>query len=99
MLVENELKKLKILDLSYFGGKNYFEGNDGVQNALLFQTMPKYFDLRANQVSRRKSNELPNQFLNLAGTVGDIILSKSIKPMDIIFSEKGLSYQKNIYIL
>ena len=29
LLVENELKKLKTLDLSYFGGKNYFEGNDG----------------------------------------------------------------------
>ena len=54
LLVENELKKLKILDLSCFGGKNYFEGNDGVQNALVFQTMPKYFDLRANQVSRWK---------------------------------------------
>ena len=29
LLVENELKKLKGLDLSYFGGKNYFEGDDG----------------------------------------------------------------------
>ena len=29
LLVENELKKLKILDLSYFGGQNYFEGNGG----------------------------------------------------------------------
>ena len=28
LLVKNELKKLKALDLSYFGGKTYFEGND-----------------------------------------------------------------------
>ena len=26
LLVENELKKLKAIDISYFGGKNYFEG-------------------------------------------------------------------------
>ena len=31
--VENELKKLKIFDSSYFLGKNYFEGNDGAQNS------------------------------------------------------------------
>ena len=98
MLVENELKKLKTLDLSYFWHKNYFEGNDGVENVLVFQTMSKYFDLRANQVSRWKSKGLSNHFLNLAGTVGDIILSKSIKPMHVIFSGKGLLYppQKRI---
>ena len=36
LLVENELKKFKTFDLSYFWGKNYFEGNDGAQNALVF---------------------------------------------------------------
>ena len=29
LLVENELRKSKTLDSSYFWGKNYFEGNDG----------------------------------------------------------------------
>ena len=29
LLVENELRKSKTLDSSYFLGKNYFEGNDG----------------------------------------------------------------------
>ena len=29
LLVENKLKILKTFDLSYFKGKNYFEGNDG----------------------------------------------------------------------
>ena len=40
-LVENELKKLKTFDSSYFRGKNYFEG-DGAQNYLVFQPMYKY---------------------------------------------------------
>ena len=45
LVIENELKKLKTLGLSYFWGKNYFEGNDGGQNALVFQTMQKQFNL------------------------------------------------------
>ena len=35
LLVENELKKLKIFDSSYFIGKSYFE-EDGTQNYLVF---------------------------------------------------------------
>ena len=42
MLVENEFKKLKAFDSSYFGGKNYFE-NDGTQNFLVFQAIYRYF--------------------------------------------------------
>ena len=42
MLVENELKKLKAFDLSYFKGKNHFE-EDGTQNYLVFQPMHRYF--------------------------------------------------------
>ena len=41
LLLENELKELKTFDLSYFKGKNYFEGNDGAQNTLVFQAMRK----------------------------------------------------------
>ena len=37
LLIENELKKLKALDLSYFWGKNYFDGDDGTQYTLVFQ--------------------------------------------------------------
>ena len=37
LLVENELKKLKTLDSSYFLGTNYFEGNDGAQNSLALE--------------------------------------------------------------
>ena len=42
LLVENELKKLKIFDSSYFIGKSYFE-EDGTQNNLVFQPMCRYF--------------------------------------------------------
>ena len=35
MSIENEFKKLKTLDLSYFIDKNYFE-EDGAQNYLVF---------------------------------------------------------------
>ena len=42
MPVENELKKLKTFDSSYFKGKGHFE-DDGTQNCLVFQPMSKYF--------------------------------------------------------
>ena len=42
VLVENELKKLKAFDLSYFIGKSHFE-EDGTQNYLVFQPLNKYF--------------------------------------------------------
>ena len=70
LLVKNELKKLKTLDLSYFWGKNYFKSNDGAQNALVFQTMQKQFNLsNVDQISKWKSQGLSNQYLNLNGTM------------------------------
>ena len=39
--VENELKKLKTFDSSYFRGKSHFE-EDGTQNYLVFQPMYRY---------------------------------------------------------
>ena len=41
-MVENELKKLKTFDSSYFKGKSHFE-EDGTQNYLVFQPMQKFF--------------------------------------------------------
>ena len=41
-IVENESKKLKIFDLSYFTGRRYFE-EDGTPNYLVFQPLNKYF--------------------------------------------------------
>ena len=90
LLVENELKKLKTLDSSYiFLGKNYFEGNDGAQNALVFQTKQKHFKLiNENQIDKWKSKGLSNQYLSTFGTVDDVILSKPIEPMHVIFKGK-----------
>ena len=42
LLVENELKKLKTFDSSYFIGKSHF-GEDGIQNYLVFQPIKRYF--------------------------------------------------------
>ena len=42
LLVENELKKLKTFDLSYFRGKNSFE-DSGALIYLVFQSIDKYF--------------------------------------------------------
>ena len=40
--IENEIKKLKLFDLSYFIGKSHFKEN-GTQNYLVFQSRNKYF--------------------------------------------------------
>ena len=42
LLVENELKKLKTFDSSYFEGKSHFK-EDNTQNYLVFQPMYRYF--------------------------------------------------------
>ena len=57
--IDNELKKLKTLDLSYFIGQSHFEEDD-TQNYLVFQPLNKYFKLIANTdyVSSWKSKEL-----------------------------------------
>ena len=47
LLVENELKKLKTFDSSYFIGKSHFE-EDGTQSYLVFQSLNKYFEGVAN---------------------------------------------------
>ena len=39
--IENELKKLKNFDLSYFRGKNHFD-EDGNQNYYIFQSISRY---------------------------------------------------------
>ena len=95
-LIENELQKLKTFDLSYFKSKNYFEGNDGAQNALAFQRMQKYFNLsNGNQISKWKSKGLYNQYLYAVGTLGHMVLNKPIKPMHVIFTGKGTLVENN----
>ena len=57
--IENEFKKLKAFDLSYFIGKSHFE-EDGTQNYLVFQQINRYFKLIANTlyISSWKTNGL-----------------------------------------
>ena len=55
--IENELKKLKTLDLSYFIGKSYFE-EDGTQNYLVFQPIHRYFKINGKYISSWKSKGL-----------------------------------------
>ena len=47
LLVENELKKLKTFDSSYFIGKSHFDEDD-TQSYLVFQTILKYFKVITN---------------------------------------------------
>ena len=88
VLVKSELKKLKTLGLSCFWGKNYFEGNDGTQNSLVFQVGEKYFkdnsSSNSSSIEIWKSKGLSNQSLSLSGIVvgaNDIKISKPIRPV------------------
>ena len=60
LVIENEPKKLKTLDLSYFWGKNYFQGDDGTQNIFVFQPAYKYFKTIKEHVLKWGS---PNEFI------------------------------------
>ena len=44
-MVEDNIKKVRIHDLSYFKGRKYFDEGDGKQNYLVFLPMRKYFKL------------------------------------------------------
>ena len=46
--IENELKKLKTFDSSYFRGKSHFE-EDGTQNYLVIQPINRYFKIIGNK--------------------------------------------------
>ena len=48
LLVENEFKKLKTFDSSYFRGKSRFVDNDGTENYLVFQPIQRYLKVIAN---------------------------------------------------
>ena len=70
LLAENERKKLKAFDMDYFRGRNFFEGNDGVQNTLVFQLISKYLKtINGNiTVSEWKSKGISNEVLQANNT-------------------------------
>ena len=68
LIDENELKKLKTFDSSYFIGKSHFE-EDGTQNYLVFQPMYRYFKIIAgvgngSYIYYWKSKGLPQEIIN-----------------------------------
>ena len=68
LLVENELKKLKTFDLSFFRSKSHFE-EDGTQKYLVFQPIYRYFKRIAgvgsgNYIYFWKSKGLSNERVN-----------------------------------
>ena len=82
LLVENEFKKLKKFDLSYFRGKSHFE-EDGTQNYLVFQPMYRYFKVIANTkyISEWKSEGLSDKTIKPPAT-SDNSLSPLINYLD-----------------
>ena len=79
--IENELKKLKTFDLSYFVGKNYFE-EDGAQNYLVFQPIRRYFKIIANSkyisswISKGLSDEIITPYVTSDNSLIDYYDSK-----------------------
>ena len=69
LLVENELKKLKAFDLSYFIGKSHIE-EDGVQSYLVFQPIVRYFKIITNTkyVSSWQSKGLSDETIKPSAT-------------------------------
>ena len=58
--------------------------------------MQKHFDLsNVNQISKWKPKWLSNQYLDAVSTLGDVVLTKPITPMHVIFKGKGTLVQNN----
>ena len=74
LLSENELKKLKPFDSSYFIGKSHFE-EDGTQNYLVFQPLNKYSRVIASTdyVSSWKSKGLSDETIKPPTTADNIL--------------------------
>ena len=86
---------------SYFRGKNYFDGNDGAQNSLVFQVGQKYFrnnfGSNSSKIEIWKSKGLSIQPSSLSGTVGtanDIKMSKPIRPVYVVFNHKESFFEQ-----
>ena len=66
--IENEFKKLKTLDLSYYIGNCYF-GEDGAQNYLVFQPIKRYFEIiNTKYISSWKSRGLSDETITSYAT-------------------------------
>ena len=62
----------------------------------MFQTTQKHFTLsNQDQRDKWKLKGLSNQYLNVVGTLGNVVLSKPIKPMHVIFKREGALVQSD----
>ena len=85
LILDNELKKIKTFNTDYFVGRNYFEGDDGAQNTLVFQVRSTFFKqkiLGNTKCNTWKSKGVSDQSLYFAN--GDIT-TKSIRPSPVVF--------------
>ena len=78
LVVENELKKLKTFDSSYFIGKSHV-GEDDTQNYLVFQPMYRYFKMITNTdyISSWKSKGLSDESIKPT-TISDNSLNPAL---------------------
>ena len=67
LLIENELKKLKTFDLTYFIGKRSFD-EEGAQNYLIFHSILKHFTLNSKWITKWKSKGISNENLEVVST-------------------------------
>ena len=76
LLVENQLKKLKTFDSSYFRATNHFE-EDGTQNYLVFQPINRYVKVIANTlyISSWKSKGLSAETIQPPATSDNSLTS------------------------
>ena len=72
--IENEIKKLKTLDLSFFIGKSHFE-EDGSQNYLVFQPIKRYIKLKVNNKLYISSWNLKDYMTKLLSLLLDLIIA------------------------
>ena len=72
---ENEIKKPKTLDLSYFIGKRHVE-EDETQNYLVFQLLNKYFKTITNTkyISLWQFKGLPGEIINPPATIDNSLI-------------------------
>ena len=68
--IENNIKKLRTYDLSYFRGKQYFDEGDDKENYLVFLPMRKYF----------KSSSVAGVIDRVLSSRSKRIFNESIKP-------------------
>ena len=58
--------------------------------------MQKYYKLsNKNQIDEWKSKGFSNQYFNVVGTLGSVVLSEPIKPMHVIFKRKSALVQND----